>query len=90
MRFEHETRWLRHARAHLRHLFPYLPGQADYNKRLRRYAQQLQALIRVPATDADLADESLADRLHAVECGRSRPKAKRSCWACPPRGSVSP
>ena len=46
MRFEHETRWLRRARAHLRNLFPNLPGQAVYNKRLRR-SEQLQALIRV-------------------------------------------
>ena len=29
---------LRHARSHLTHLFPYLPGQAGYNKRLRRSA----------------------------------------------------
>ena len=34
--FEHEARWLRHARAHLVELFPYLPGQAGYNKRLRK------------------------------------------------------
>jgi hypothetical protein len=30
-----ESRWLRHARCHLAHLFPYLPGQPGYNKRLR-------------------------------------------------------
>src|SRR5256714_14146282 len=36
--FTSEARWLRHARAHLRHLFPYLPGQPGYNKRLRRPA----------------------------------------------------
>ena len=33
--FTSEARWLRHARAHLRHLFPYLPQQPGYNKRLR-------------------------------------------------------
>lgn len=27
-----EAKWLRHARAHLRHLFPYLPQQPGYNK----------------------------------------------------------
>ena len=27
--FNEEARWLRHADTHLRHLFPYLPGQAD-------------------------------------------------------------
>lgn len=30
-----ETRWLRFAR--LLHLFPYLPQQSGYNKRLRRF-----------------------------------------------------
>jgi hypothetical protein len=77
--FEHETRWLRYARAHLRHLFPYLPGQAGYNKRLRKSAQQLQALIRVLATDTDLwADDLWLIDSTPVECGRSRPTAKRS------------
>ncbi len=31
-----EAKWLRHARAHLRHLFPHLPQQPGYNKRLRK------------------------------------------------------
>ena len=31
-------RWLRFARAHLRHLFPHLPQQPGYNKRLRQLA----------------------------------------------------
>jgi hypothetical protein len=31
-RFTSEARWLRHARAHLRHLFPWLPQQPGYNK----------------------------------------------------------
>ena len=30
-----EARWLRYAHAQLRHLFPYLPQQPGYNKRLR-------------------------------------------------------
>jgi hypothetical protein len=33
-----EARWLRFARGHLRHLFPYLPYQPGYNKRLRKLA----------------------------------------------------
>jgi hypothetical protein len=33
-----EARWLRYARATLGHLFPYLPGQSGYNKRLRAAA----------------------------------------------------
>jgi hypothetical protein len=77
--FEHETRWLRHARMHLRHLFPYLPRQAGYNKRLRRSAVQLAALIRVLATDTDVwADDTWLIDSTPVECGRSRPTARRS------------
>src|SRR6266536_686215 len=41
-----EARWLRYARAHLGHLFPYLPKQPGYNKRLRAAAALLQQLIR--------------------------------------------
>jgi hypothetical protein len=44
--FTSEARWLRHARAHLRHLFPYLPQQPGYNKRLRKLAGTVNWLIR--------------------------------------------
>ena len=37
-----EARWLRFARTGLRHLFPYLPGQPGYNKRLRAATPQLK------------------------------------------------
>jgi hypothetical protein len=37
--FTSEARWLRHARAHLRHLFRYLSQQPGYNKRLRALAR---------------------------------------------------
>ena len=30
--FVSEAPWLRYARGHLRHLFPYLPGQSGYNR----------------------------------------------------------
>ncbi len=33
--FTSEAHWLRYARKHLRGLFPYLPQQSGYNKRLR-------------------------------------------------------
>lgn len=36
--FTSEAKWLRYARAHLRHLFPYLPQQSGYNKRLCKAA----------------------------------------------------
>ena len=46
--FTSEARWLRHARAHLRHLFPYLPQQPGYNKRLRGAASLIRHAIRAP------------------------------------------
>jgi hypothetical protein len=46
-----EARWLRHARAHLRHLFPYPPGQPGYNKRLRAASVLVKHMIRALATD---------------------------------------
>ena len=36
-----ESRWLRYARRSLHGLFPYLPGQSGYNKRLRKLAGTL-------------------------------------------------
>ena len=77
--FNEETRWLRHANVHLRHLFPYLPGQSGYNKRLRKSTAQLQAMIRVLGEDTDVwADDTWLIDSTPVECGRSRPTAKRS------------
>src|SRR6266542_1249098 len=37
--FTSEARWLRHARRHLRHLFPYLPGQSGYRSELAGWAE---------------------------------------------------
>lgn len=77
--FSSETRFLRHASDHLRHLFPYVPGQSGYNKRLRRAAFQLRALIRLLAVETEgwFDDTWLVDST-PVECGRSRETAKRS------------
>src|SRR3954464_16099803 len=49
-----EARWLRYARAELRHLFPYLPQQPAYNKRLRRLGDTFAWLIAVLARDTSL------------------------------------
>ena len=77
--FTSETRWLRHCRKHLGGLFPYLPGQSGYNKRLRRAAGLIRTLIRLLATDtAGWGDDLWLIDSTPVECGRSRPTAKRS------------
>lgn len=44
-----EARWGRYAHNHLRHLFPYLPQQPGYNKRLRWAAALIWHCIRVLA-----------------------------------------
>jgi hypothetical protein len=77
--FTSEARWLRHARAHLRHLFPYLPQQPGYNKRLRRAAGLIRHCIRVLACDTTVwTDDVWVVDSTPVECGRSRETARRS------------
>jgi hypothetical protein len=77
--FTSESRWLRHARAHLGHLFPYLPLQPGYNKRLRAAAALITAVIRVLAADTSLgADDVWVVDSTPVECGRSKETVKRS------------
>lgn len=77
--FTSEARWLRHARAHLGHLFRYLPQQPGYNKRLREAADLIRTVIRYLAVDTTLwTDDVWVVDSTPVECGRSRETAKRS------------
>jgi hypothetical protein len=77
--FTSEARWLRYARAHLRHLFPYLPQQPGYNKRLRAAASLIGACIGVlAASTAIWTDDVWVVDSTPVECGRSRETARRS------------
>lgn len=77
--FHSEARWLRYARAHLRHMFPFLPQQPGYNKRLRAALPQIKTVIRMLARDTDFWEDTvwLADST-PVPCGTSRPTARRS------------
>jgi hypothetical protein len=77
--FTSESRWLRYARAHLWTLFPYLPQQPGYNKRLRKLTGTISWLIGVLGRDTSLFTDNvwIADST-PVECGRSRETAKRS------------
>jgi len=74
-----ERRWIRYAHARLRHLFPAIPQQSGYNKRLRRLAGTMQAVIAHLAADTGLWSDDvwIADST-PVECGRSRETVKRS------------
>jgi hypothetical protein len=77
--FTSEARWLRYARAHLRHLFPYLPLQPGYNKRLRAAASLIRHCIRVLAASTSVwTDDVWVVDSTPVECGRSRETARRS------------
>jgi len=74
-----EARWLRYAHKQLRHLFPYLPQQPGYNKRLRRLGDTIGWLVGVLARDTTLwTDDVWVVDSTPVECGRSRETAHRS------------
>lgn len=77
--FTSEAHWLRHVRAHLGHLFPFVPLQPGYNKRLRAALPQIKRIIRVLALDTDFWHDTvwIADST-PIECGRSRPTTRRS------------
>jgi DDE family transposase len=80
--YHSEARWLRYARTALIHLFPDLPKQPGYNKRLRALLPQLTHFIRILTLDTELWRDPLrlADST-PVECGRSRETVKRSALA---------
>ena len=74
-----ERRWLRRARKDFRHLFPYLPQQSGYNKRLRAASGLITAVIRTLAMDTSLwSDDVWVVDSTPVGCGCSRETAKRS------------
>jgi hypothetical protein len=77
--YHSEARWLRHVDKHLRHLFPSMPGQSGYNKRLRAALPQIKRVIRVLAMNTDFWDDTvwLTDST-PVPCGMSRPTVLRS------------
>jgi hypothetical protein len=77
--FTSDARWLRHAHTHLRHLFPYLPQQPGYNKRLRAAAGLLQRLVALLARATSLwTDDVWVSDSTPVECGRSTQTVHRS------------
>lgn len=74
-----EARWLRYARKHLSGMFPYLPQQSGYNKRLRNALGLVKRVIRMLARSSDfwLDDCWIVDST-PVPCGMSRPTVQRS------------
>jgi hypothetical protein len=70
--FTSETRWLRFARAHLVGMFPALPGQSGYNKRLRKLAGTMSWLITQLAAQTSIA-WSIPPRSSVAGPGREEP-----------------
>jgi hypothetical protein len=77
--YSSETRWIRYARTHLTGMFPGIPQQSGYNKRLRAAGALISATITALAKDTP----SWHDVLRLVDstplpCGTSRETVKRS------------
>ncbi len=76
---ETENGWLRYARTHLHRMFPYLPQQSGYNKRLRNLTVTMWAVMRHLARQTQSwCDDLWVVDSTPVECGRSRQTALRS------------
>lgn len=74
-----EARWLRFARTHLSGMFPYLPQQSGYNKRLRAAFPLIKRAIRELALSSDFwFDNHWITDSTPVPCGMSRPTVQRS------------
>ena len=77
--FTSETRWLRYARTHLVSMFPHLPQQSGYNKRLRKLAPTMAWLVNALGAQTSIAtDEVWVVDSTPVECARSRETVQRS------------
>jgi Transposase DDE domain len=77
--FASETRFLRYARKNLLAMFPNLPLQSGYNKRLRKLAATMSWLIGELGRQTSIAEDGVwvVDST-PVECARSRETVKRS------------
>jgi hypothetical protein len=74
-----ERRWLRYAHEHLLGLFPALPGQSGYNKRLRKLADTMTWLTGALGAQTSIAtDDVWVVDSTPVECARSRQTVRRS------------
>jgi Transposase DDE domain len=77
--FTSEARWVRHVKARTGHLFPYVPQQSGYNKRLRAARGLVRHCARALASSTSLwSDDVWVVDSTPVECARSRETVKRS------------
>ncbi len=74
-----ERHWIRHAHRHLRGMFPHVPGQSGWSKRLRALAGTMSWLITTVGRSTSVWDDALWPAGSTpIECARSRPTVKRS------------
>ena len=74
-----ERRWLRRVDHDFHGMFPYVPGQSGYGKRLRAASSLLTTMIRILARDTSLwSDDVWLVDSTPVGCGCSRETAQRS------------
>ena len=77
--FTSERRWIRHARQHLLSMFPTLPAQSGYGKRLRKLADTMSWLTSTLAGQTTVVgDDVWVVDSTPVECARSKETVKRS------------
>lgn len=77
--FTSERRWLRHVLERMSGMFPTLPAQSGYNKRLRKLTVAFQAVLAHLAADTSLwSDDVWVADSTPVEAGRSRETVLRS------------
>jgi Transposase DDE domain len=77
--YDSERRWLRAVTDRLGHLFPYVCGQAAYNRRLRRAAPLVATISSALATSSpSWCDQWRLLDATPVPCGASRQTVRRS------------
>jgi hypothetical protein len=80
--YRSERRWLRAVNTRLGHLFPYVCGQAAYNRRLRRAGPLVAVVLRALAVGSPTwCDQWRLLDATPVPCGTSRETVKRSALA---------
>jgi len=74
-----ETRWLRRVHKDFHGMFPHVPQQSGYNKRLRKLAGTMAWLVtRLGQLTSIATDDVVVVDSTPVECARSRETVKRS------------
>jgi len=77
-----ERRFIRFAKRRLGHLFPYIPGQSGYNKRVRDLTPQIVWLLgRLARVSPSWCDNLRLVDATPVPCGQSRQTVERSEFA---------